>query len=82
MSVMIKPIFKLKVTSISWAVHHVDEHRHGAHIKLAINALFGIQLRAIGERLGVLQKYDIDLSSAMKITLSTPVCSSAAKKTH
>ncbi len=71
----LKPVLSL----MGGAVHHAGDAGTGAHIKLAVNALFGIQLTAVGELLGVLQKSNVDLEAAMAIIGATPVCSPAAK---
>ncbi|WP_075187734.1 NAD(P)-dependent oxidoreductase [Teredinibacter haidensis] len=60
-------------------VNHVGESASGATIKLAVNALLGVQLAATAELLGFIQKSGLDLTRAMDAISSTPVCSPATK---
>lgn len=61
------------------AVHHAGAVGDGAALKLAVNALFGIQVAALAETLGVLAQRGIDLTQAVAILGETPVLSPAAK---
>ncbi len=61
------------------AVHHAGPVGAGAAIKLAVNALFGVQVAALAELLGALAKAGVDLERAVSIIGATPVCSAAAK---
>jgi 3-hydroxyisobutyrate dehydrogenase len=61
------------------AVHFAGPHGAGAAVKLAINALFGIQVAALGEIIGMMRGIGIDVATAMEIVGATPVCSPAAK---
>jgi 3-hydroxyisobutyrate dehydrogenase len=61
------------------AVHHAGATGAGAAVKLAINALFGIQVAALAEVLGLLARSGVDLPRAVDIIGSTPVASPAAK---
>jgi 3-hydroxyisobutyrate dehydrogenase-like beta-hydroxyacid dehydrogenase len=61
------------------AVHHAGPAGSGAALKLAINTLFGIQVAALAELLGVLRRNGIECSQACDVIGQTPVCSPAAK---
>jgi 3-hydroxyisobutyrate dehydrogenase len=65
--------------SMASAVHHVGAAGAGATVKLMLNALFGIQLAAMGELLGVVQRAGLDLAKTLDVLASTPVLSPAAK---
>jgi 3-hydroxyisobutyrate dehydrogenase len=60
-------------------VHHAGAVGNGAAVKLMVNALFGIQLAAMGELIGLARKIGIDPAKATEILATTPVCSPAAK---
>ena len=51
----------------------------GMAIKLAVNALFSIQVSAFAELIGLMKDCELDESKAVEIIASTPVCSGAAK---
>lgn len=61
------------------SVHHAGRIGNGATIKLAVNALFGVQVVAIAELIGFLRGCGLDAVGAMEIISSTPVCSLAVK---
>jgi 3-hydroxyisobutyrate dehydrogenase-like beta-hydroxyacid dehydrogenase len=61
------------------AVHHCGPTGAGATIKLAVNALFGIQVAALSELLGMTRKSGIDDARALEVLGATPVTSPAAK---
>lgn len=61
------------------AVHHAGPAGAGASLKLAINALFAIQVAAVGELLGLLAYQGMDVARAVEIIGATPVASPAAK---
>ncbi len=69
------PVFQ----SIGIAVHHSGPIGSGAVIKLAVNALFGIQVAAFAELIGLLKSSGVDVTKAIDIISTTPVCSVAAK---
>lgn len=60
-------------------VHHTGDNGTGATLKLAVNAMLGIQIAAFAEILGMLRAAKIDLNQALEIMGSTPVISPAAK---
>lgn len=60
-------------------VHHAGPTGAGAAIKLAVNALFGVQVAALAELTGALARTGVDLEEAVRIIGATPVCSAAAK---
>jgi 3-hydroxyisobutyrate dehydrogenase len=61
------------------ALHHVGPAGSGTILKLAINALFGVQVAAVAELFGWLQEAAIDLPAAIRIIGALPSCSIAAK---
>jgi 3-hydroxyisobutyrate dehydrogenase len=60
-------------------IHHVGGVGKGMAMKLAVNALFGIQVAALAEILGMLAKNGLDLEKAMQCLDELPVISPAAK---
>lgn len=64
---------------LSAAIHHVGPSGSGAALKLASNALFGVQVAALAELIGLLGAEGVDLAHAIEILGMTPVCSLAAK---
>lgn len=67
------------LAAMGGAVHHVGASGAGAVLKLAVNALFGIQVAALAELAGLLESHGIDLARAFEIIGATPVMSPAAK---
>jgi len=61
------------------AVHHAGPQGAGAAVKLAVNALLGVQVAAMAELLGLLRATGVDDARAVDIIGATPVCSPAAK---
>lgn len=61
------------------AIHHLGATGQGMAMKLAVNALFGIQVAALAEILGLLTKQGVDLTMAIACLGELPVTSSAAK---
>jgi 3-hydroxyisobutyrate dehydrogenase len=60
-------------------LHHVGSVGQGMTMKLAVNALFGIQVAALAELLGLLSKNGISPEKAMECLGDLPVLSLAAK---
>lgn len=60
-------------------IHPVGETGQGMAMKLAVNALFGIQVAALAEALTLLNRSGIPLENAMTVLGSLPVLSPAAK---
>ena len=60
-------------------VHHAGPAGNGVAVKLVINALFGVQLAALGELVGFIQRCGLDAAKVVEILCSTPVCSGAVK---
>lgn len=60
-------------------VHHAGPVGAGATVKLAVNALLGIQIAAIAELIGWLGHSGQDLARAVEIIGATPVASPAVK---
>lgn len=60
-------------------IHHVGAVGQGMVMKLAVNALFGIQVATLAEVLGLLSKDGISLEKAMECLVDLPVLSPAAK---
>ncbi len=66
------------LTAMAGTVHHAGTHGQGAVLKLAVNALLGIQVAAVGELLGYLAKSGLDPAHAVDIIATIPVASPAA----
>lgn len=60
-------------------VHHAGRAGDGAALKLAVNALFAVQVAAAAELLGVLRRAGLNPAAAAGIIGATPVCSPAVK---
>jgi 3-hydroxyisobutyrate dehydrogenase len=60
-------------------IHHVGSVGQGMAMKLAVNTLFGIQVAALAELLGMLSKDGITPAKAMECLGDLPVLSLAAK---
>jgi 3-hydroxyisobutyrate dehydrogenase-like beta-hydroxyacid dehydrogenase len=65
--------------AIGAVVHHAGAVGSGAGVKLMVNALFGIQLAAMGELIGLAKKTGLDAARAIEILGTTPVCSPGAR---
>lgn len=61
------------------SVNHLGPVSSGTKVKLAINVLNSVQIAAISELLGFLQKSAVDLPRAMKTIALTPSCSPAVE---
>lgn len=61
------------------ATHHAGPTGSGAAVKLATNALFGIQVSAVAEIIGMLRASGVDVARATEIIGGTPVMSAVAK---
>lgn len=61
------------------ALHHAGPTGSGMALKLALNALFAIQVAAMAELIGMLRRQGLDPVRATEIMGTTPVCSPAAK---
>lgn len=61
------------------AIHYVGDIGQGMAMKLAVNSLFGIQVAAVAEVMGVLVKSDISEERAMAVLGNLPILSPAAK---
>jgi 3-hydroxyisobutyrate dehydrogenase-like beta-hydroxyacid dehydrogenase len=70
----------LMLSSMGSQIHYAGKSGAGTSIKLAVNALFGIQLATIAELIGLLKTSGLNEMSAVEILSSTPVCSPAAKQ--
>jgi 3-hydroxyisobutyrate dehydrogenase len=60
------------------AIHHAGGVGAGAAVKLAVNALFGIQVAALAEVMGLLAANGVNGAKAAEIIGATPVASPAA----
>lgn len=60
-------------------VHHAGVTGDGAMVKLAVNALLGVQVAALAEIIGLFEKSGLHPDRAVEILTATPVCSPAAK---
>ncbi|PZD75216.1 2-hydroxy-3-oxopropionate reductase [Acaryochloris thomasi RCC1774] len=65
--------------STSSAIHHVGEIGQGMAMKLAVNALFGIQVAAFAEVIGILSKHGLTTAKAMECIGELPITSPAAR---
>jgi 3-hydroxyisobutyrate dehydrogenase len=70
-----EPVFK----AFGSARHWCGPNGAGTAMKLAVNALFGIQVAALAELIAVLQKDGIDPAAAVEVLGALPVLSPAAK---
>jgi 3-hydroxyisobutyrate dehydrogenase-like beta-hydroxyacid dehydrogenase len=70
-----KPVFQ---TTCGF-IHHVGRVGQGMTMKLVVNALFGIQVAAVGELLGLIQKSGVLEARAAAILGELPVTSPAVK---
>ncbi len=70
-----RPLLEL----LGGALHHVGPAGHAAVVKLAVNALFGVQVAAVAEILGLFRKAGLDAGAAAAVLGETPVLSPAAK---
>ncbi len=61
------------------SVHHVGPAGSGTTLKLAVNALLGVQVAALAEIIGFFDRAGLNGATAIDILGSTPVCSPAAK---
>lgn len=61
------------------AIHPAGAASAGTSIKLAVNALFGIQVATMAELIRLFKTTGVDVNHATEILMSTPVCSPAAK---
>jgi 3-hydroxyisobutyrate dehydrogenase-like beta-hydroxyacid dehydrogenase len=60
-------------------IHHVGDIGQGMAMKLAVNALFGIQVAALAEVIGMLTKNGLELEKAIQCLSELPIISPAAK---
>lgn len=67
------------VLSTCGSVQAIGEIGQGMAMKLAVNVLFGIQVAALGEILGLLQRQGMTASQAMTCLGNTPVLSPATQ---
>ncbi|BAC91700.1 NAD(P)-dependent oxidoreductase [Gloeobacter violaceus] len=67
------------LNAMGGTVHHAGPLGNGAAVKLAINALLGVQVAAMGELIALLRHCGIDEVRAVEIIGSTSVCSPAAR---
>ncbi|MGH8503251.1 MAG: NAD(P)-dependent oxidoreductase [Gammaproteobacteria bacterium] len=65
------------LSAISAAIHHVGAVGNGMLMKLAVNALLGIQTAAIAEVLTLLRKSGIDSTKALETLGALPIASPA-----
>ncbi len=61
------------------AVHHAGSNGAGMATKLAVNALFGIQVAALAEIIGMLKQNGFDIARTAELIGLTPVMSPAAR---
>ncbi|MEM8545545.1 MAG: NAD(P)-dependent oxidoreductase [Cyanobacteria bacterium P01_H01_bin.119] len=68
-----------EVLAVNGSPYHVGGVGQGMAMKLAVNALFGIQVAAVAELLGLLTQAGLDPSAALPCLSDLPVTSPAAK---
>ncbi len=61
--------------SMGAAIHHVGPIGSGTLVKLATNAMLGIQVTALAELIGMLRRNDADVAKAVQAISGTPVWS-------
>ena len=59
-------------------IHQLGQLGHGMAMKLAVNALFGTQVAALAELIGLLERSGLSATEAMRTLASVPVTSPAA----
>lgn len=69
------PVF----SATSSAAHHLGPSGAGASMKLVVNALFGIQVAALGELLGLAQRSRLDVGRVLQVLQELAVTSPAIK---
>ena len=65
--------------TVGCSVHHAGPAGSGTTLKLAVNALLGVQVAALAEIVGFFDRTGLDGRTAIEILAATPVCSPAAK---
>lgn len=65
--------------TIGGAVHHIGANSQGMAMKLAVNALFGIQVAALAEVLGMLAQQGLSLTDALSYLGQLSILSPAIK---
>ncbi|MCA8907644.1 MAG: NAD(P)-dependent oxidoreductase [Rhodospirillaceae bacterium] len=67
------------LSALGSAVHHAGPAGAGAMAKLAVNALFGIQVATLAELVEAIRRQGFDAERALDAIAATPACSPAAK---
>lgn len=67
------------LSAMSSAIHHVGATPAGTVAKLAVNALFGVQVAVVGELMGFARRSGIEEAKLLEVMGSLPVMSGAAK---
>ncbi|WP_197722139.1 NAD(P)-dependent oxidoreductase [Sulfuriflexus mobilis] len=67
------------LSTMGATVHHVGPNGSGIMMKLAVNAIFGIQVAAFAEMLGMLEKCGIAIKDTVQILNELPTTSPALK---
>lgn len=65
------------LATMGGAIHHVGGIGRAATMKLIVNSLFGIQVAALAEALGLAEKSGIALGSALEVLGALPITSPA-----
>lgn len=71
------PELETVLNPMAGAVHYMGEAGSGSKVKLAVNALFALQLAGIAELLGFLKASGVSLATAMAAIASLPIASPA-----
>ncbi len=64
---------------MGFTVHHAGPLGAGAVVKLAVNALMGVQVAAMAELIALVRRTPVDPARALEIIGATSVCSLSAK---
>lgn len=67
------------LSALGAGVHHAGRAGAGMSIKLAVNALLGVQVALMAELLEGLRRQGLEPAQALEIIAATPVCAPAAK---
>ena len=67
------------LTAMGGAIHYLGPVGSGMVVKLAVNAIFGIQTAAIAELMGMVSKSGVDLEKAVEVLGGLPTASPVQK---
>lgn len=67
------------LSSMAGAIHHVGPIGHGTVMKLVVNGMFGIQITAVAELMGMAERAGISLNQSAELLSAMAVTSPAIK---